>query len=72
MTDLGTATAAASWIDYAIGGKNVSASQRLKALQELRAMYQGLLDAFPKEIARVHAYDIDRDGTDESDLEGDQ
>lgn len=65
-------TAAAAWVDYSMGSKSVSASQKLKQLQDLRKMYQDLLNNMPKEIVRNTTYDVDRDGTDNSDLEGDQ
>jgi hypothetical protein len=72
ITALSDATAAAAWVDYTMGDKSVSASQKLAQLQELRKMYQEMLNAVPKEIHRTSSYDVDRDGTDNSDLEGDQ
>ncbi|MBS3927796.1 MAG: hypothetical protein KGZ65_04310 [Sphingomonadales bacterium] len=72
VTALSSATESAAWVDYTMGDKSVSASQKLAQLQELRKMYQGMLDVYPKEITRNASYDVDRDGTDNSDLEGDQ
>ena len=72
VTDLSSATASAAWVDYTMGDKSVSASQKLEQLQSLRAMYQKMLNDFPKEIVRNATYDVGRDGADDSDLEGDQ
>ena len=72
VTALSSDTGAVAYVDYTMGGKSVSASQKLEQLMKIREMYQTLLNKFPKEITRVHAYDIDRDGSDQSDLEGDQ
>ena len=72
VTALSDATAAAAWVDYTMSNKSVSASQKLGQLQELRKMYQEMLNNFPKEITRNTTYDVGRDGADDSDLEGDQ
>jgi|GEM_PF-6576681 len=69
---LSSPTASAAYVDYTMGGKSVSASQKLAQLQELRKTYQELLNTYPKEIIRSADYDIGRDGADGSDLEGDQ
>jgi len=72
VTALSDATAAAAWVDYTMGDKSVSASQKLGQLQELRKMYQEMLNDIPKEINRTASYDVGRNGADASDLEGDQ
>ncbi len=64
-------TASAAWVDYTMGDKSVSASQKLEQLQSLRKLYQGMLNDFPKEIVRNTTYDVGRDGADSSDIEGD-
>ena len=72
VTALTGGTTAAEYVDYTMGDKTIAGSQKLEQLMKLRETYQGLLNNFPKEVTRVHGYDVDRDGTDNSDFEGDQ
>lgn len=71
VTGLASNSTAAAFVDYSIGNKSVSASQRLAQLRELRKDYQGQLDAYPKEINRVHDHDVERHGEDSTELEVD-
>lgn len=72
VTGISGASTAAGFVDYTIGNKSISASQRSKQLMEMREMYQTMLNSLPKETTDVATYDVRRDGADESDLEGDQ
>ena len=70
---LGTSgSGAAQYVDYAIGNKNVSGSQRLEQLLAAREAYQKLLDRLPKIITRDHGYDIQPGtGEDRTEYNGD-
>lgn len=71
VTGLASNTLAAGFVDYSIGNKSVSASQRLTQLRELRAEYQQLLDTYPSERASVVDHDVRRSGEDRTELEVD-
>ena len=68
----GAGTTGAAYVDYTLGVKSVSASQKLKQLMEARTMYQGLLTTLPKEIVRSAHYDVGVDGEDKTELIGDE
>lgn len=73
ITDAISATAGANLVDYSIGGKSVSASQKLKILNEARKVYQDLLEQMPKVIVRSHQYEKEKyTGVDESEFVGDE
>lgn len=55
-------------LDYSLGNKSVSGSQRLKQLMEVREMYQKMLNAIPKTYTENHDYDI-KQGTGKDDTE---
>jgi len=68
-----SSTSGAKHVDYSIGSKSVSASQKLAQLMEVRKTYQDLLSTHPKEIIKDAPYEVNADtGEDETDLVGDE
>ena len=61
----------ASMMDYSIGSKSVSASQKMSSLLKVREVYQKLLDTFPAEDFNRLAIQVDDDGTDQTENLGD-
>ena len=57
---------------YRLGDKQVSRSQILERLTELRKTYQGLAEKEPYEDIRHVALDFDEFGVDESEYIGDE
>uniref|UniRef100_A0A6M3L5A6 Uncharacterized protein n=1 Tax=viral metagenome TaxID=1070528 RepID=A0A6M3L5A6_9ZZZZ len=63
--------APSSIVDYKIGQKSVSGSQKVESLLKMREVYQKLLDAFPAEGFQRLALDTDEYGEDQTEYLGD-
>jgi len=58
-------------VDYKAGQKSFDNSQKITALQNLREMYQKLLDSFPAEGFQRLAIDFSEEGEDATEYLGD-
>ncbi len=64
--------AGAPFTSYSIGNLSVSGNQQLEQLIEARKMYQELLQTTPSEATDVTTYDVQVDGDDDTELQGDE
>jgi len=73
VTDLTAGGAgAASRTEYEIGQLRVKGAEQMAQLQDARKVYQDLLQTFPKEVTSDTPYEVDIDGEDQTELEGDE
>lgn len=64
---------AAQYVDYEIGNKSVSGSQRLEGLLKAREVYQSLLKLIPNSVTDHAVYDVEGGtGHDHSEQIGDE
>lgn len=59
-------------VDYSIGQKRVSASQKQRLLMEQRQMWEEMKTNIPSEKVRDFEYDVNQHGEDKTEYAGDK